>query len=45
MTEHLHGVNTITIAGEPFLLAGGDASHLVGEAKDTEARRPAVEPS
>lgn len=45
MTEHLHGVNAITISGEPFLLAGGDASHLVAEAKDTEAGRPAVEPS
>jgi len=45
MTEHLHGVNTISIAGEPFLLAGGEASHLVAEAQDTEAGRPAVDPS
>lgn len=45
MTDNLHVVNTIIIAGESFLLAGGDASHLVAEAKDTEAGRPAVEPS
>lgn len=45
VTEHIHGVNTITIADEPFLLAAGDASHLVAEAEDTEAGRPAVEPS
>lgn len=45
MTEHLHGVNTITIAGEPYLLAGGDASHLVAEAENTKAGRPAIDPS
>lgn len=41
----MHGVNTITIAGEPFLLATGNVSHLVAEAEDTEAARPAVDPS
>ena len=34
---HLHGVNTITIAREPYLLAGVDASHLVAEAGETGA--------
>jgi hypothetical protein len=44
MAEPVHGVNTITIAGEPFLLAMGIASHLVAEVKGNESGRPAVEP-
>jgi hypothetical protein len=34
ITEKTHGVNAIRVADEPFLLAGGDASHLVAEDQD-----------
>jgi hypothetical protein len=42
--ENRYGVNTITIVEERFLLAGGNAAHLVREAVSTESGRPAVPP-
>lgn len=44
MTEAHVWIDTMTIVGEQFLLAGCDTSHLVAEAEDTETGRPAVEP-
>lgn len=41
--KKMHGVNAIPIGDESYLLAGGEASHLVAEARDDETARPAVE--
>jgi hypothetical protein len=43
--HNLHGVNSILIKDEPFLLAAGaDATHLVAESRDQDMARPALEP-
>lgn len=38
INEHRHGLNTITTAGEPLLLARDDASYLLAEAQATSTR-------
>lgn len=42
MSTARHGANTITIGGKEYLLAGRDKTHLVAEASDAAAGRPAI---
>ena len=42
MSDNRFGVNTITIAGDQYLLVGGGKTHLADEANDPESARPAL---